>query len=64
MSNKGMHVLHSRKLLLDLKHVSLELCENYICGKQKRVIFPRVEKHDKSEKLGLVHIDVWVSVQV
>ena len=28
MSEKGMQILHSRKLLLDLKQVSLEFCEN------------------------------------
>ena len=59
MSEKGMHILHSRKLLLDLKQVSLELCENCVYGKQKRVRFLRVGKHKKSEKLELVHTDVW-----
>ena len=58
MSEKGMHILHSRKLMVDLKQVSLEICENCVYGKQKRVRFLRVGKQ-KSEKLELVHIDVW-----
>ena len=59
MSEKGMQILHSRKLLPYLKHVSLELCENYVYGKQKSVIFIMVGKHKKSEKLELVHTYVW-----
>ena len=38
MSEKGMQILHSRKLLPDLKQVSLELCENCVYGKHKRYI--------------------------
>ena len=59
MSEKRMHILHSRKLLLDLKQVSLEFYENYVYGKQKRVRFLRVGKQKKSEKLELVHTYVW-----
>ena len=55
MSEKGMQILHSRKLLPDLKQVSLELCENCVYGKQKRVRFLRVGKQKKSEELELVH---------
>ena len=58
MSEKGMHILHSRKLLPDLKHVSLEFCENFVYGKKKRDIFLRVTKQKKGEKLDLVCIDV------
>ena len=54
MSEKGMQILHSRKLLLDLKQVSLELCENCVYGKQKRVRVLRVAKQKKSEKLELI----------
>ena len=59
MSEKGMQILHSRKLLLDLKQVSLEFCENCVYGKQKRVIFLSVGKQKKSKKLDLVDTDVW-----
>ena len=64
MSEKGMQILHSRKLLPYLKQVSLELCENCVYGKQKRVRFLRVGKQKKSEKLELVHTDVWGPAQV
>ena len=64
MSEKGLQILHSRKLLLDLKQVSLELCENYVYGKQKRVRFIKVGKHNKSEKLEVVHTNVWGTDQV
>ena len=52
------------KQLPDLKQVSLEFCENYVYGKQKRFIFHRVGKQKKSEKLQLVHTDVWGPAQV
>ena len=59
MSEKGIQILHSRKLLPNLKLVSFELCENCVYGKHKRVRFPRVGKQKKSENLELVHTDVW-----
>ena len=64
MSDKGMQILQSRKLLPGLKQVDLEFCEHYVYGKQKRVIFLRVGKEKKSEKLDIVHIDVWGPPQV
>ena len=42
MSEKGMQILHSRKLLPNMKQVSLEFCENCVYGKQKRVRFRKV----------------------
>ena len=47
-----------------MKHVSLELCENCVYGKQKRVRFLRVWKQKKSEQLQLVHTDVWGPTEV
>ena len=64
MSEKGMQSLHSRKLLPDLKQVSLEFCENCVYGKQKRVRFLRAGKQKKSEKLDIFHTDVWGLAQV
>ena len=37
----------------------MEFCENCVYGKQKRVRFLGVGKQKKSEKLELVHTDVW-----
>ena len=47
-----------------MKQASLELCENCVYEKQTRVRFLRVRKHKKSEKLELVHTDVWGLGQV
>ena len=64
MSEKGIQILHSRKLLQDLKQVSLEFFENCVYGKHKSVRFLRVGKQKKSEKLELVHTDICGSDQV
>ena len=47
-----------------LKHVDLKFCENCVYGKQKRVRILKVGKEKKSEKLELVHTDVWGLAQV
>ena len=59
MSEKGMQILHSRKLLPDMKQLSLKFSENCVHGKLKRVRFLIVGKQKKSEKLELVYTDVW-----
>ena len=64
MSEKGMQILHKRNLLSDLKQIDLEICEHCVYGKHKRVIFLRVKKEKKSEKLEFVHTDVWGPTQV
>jgi hypothetical protein len=64
MSEKGMQILHKRNLLTDLKQIDLEFCENYVYGKQKRVIFLRVEKEKSNERLELVHTSIWGLDQV
>ena len=64
MGEKEMQILHSRKLLPDLKQLSLEFCENFVYGNHKRVRFIRVGKQKKSEKLELVHTYVWGLTQV
>jgi hypothetical protein len=58
MSEKGMQILHKIIFFLDLKKIDLDFCEHYVYGKQKRVIFLRVRKEKKSERLELVHTDV------
>ena len=64
MSEKRMQIIHKRNLLPDLKQIDLDFCEHYVYGKQKRVRFLKVGKEKKSEKLELVHIDVWGPTQV
>jgi hypothetical protein len=64
MSEKGMQILQKINLSPDLKQIDLYFCEHCVYGKQKRVIFLRVEKEKKNERLELVHIDVWGPTQV
>jgi hypothetical protein len=64
MSEKGMQILHKRNFLPDLKQIDLDFCEHCVYGKQKRVRFLRVGKEKKSERLELVHTDVWGEDQV
>jgi hypothetical protein len=51
-------------LLPDLKQIDLDFCEHCLYGKHKRVIFLRVGKEKKNERLDLVHTYVWGPAQV
>jgi len=64
MSEKGMQILRSINFFLGLKHVDLKFCENCAYGKQKRVRFLRFGKEKKSEKIELVHTNVWGPTQL
>jgi hypothetical protein len=64
MSEKGMQILQKINLLPDLKQIYLDFFEHCVYGKHKRVIFLRVEKEKKSERLELVHTHVWGPYQV
>ncbi|CAA0831536.1 Uncharacterized mitochondrial protein AtMg00300 [Striga hermonthica] len=59
MSEKGMKVLKSRGLLPELESVDVGLCEQCVLGKQKRVSFITTGRAPKTEKLELVHTDLW-----
>jgi hypothetical protein len=59
MSEKGMQILHKINVLLDLRHIDLDFYGNRVYGKHKRVVFLRVRKEKKSERLELVHKNVW-----
>jgi transposase len=50
--------------LPNIKQIDLDFCEHCVYGKHKRVIFIRVRKENKSERLELVHTDVWGPTQV
>jgi len=50
--------------LSGLKHVDLNFCEICVHGKQKRVGFLGVGKEMNSEKLELMHTNVWEPTQV
>ena len=59
-----MKILHLKNLLPDLKQVDMDFSEHYVYGKQNRVRFLKVGKEKKSEKLELVHTNVWGPTQV
>jgi hypothetical protein len=64
ISEKGMHILHKRNLLLDINQIDLDFCEHCVYGKQKRDRFLRVKKEKKSERLEIVHTNVWEQTHV
>jgi hypothetical protein len=59
MSEKEMQILHKVNLLPDLIQIDLDFCEHCVYEKHKRVRFLKVRKENKSERLELVHTDVW-----
>jgi hypothetical protein len=59
MSEKGMKVMHSKGKLPGLQSVEIDMCEDCIFGKQKRVSFQTNGRKPKKERLELVHSDVW-----
>ena len=59
MSENSIKVIHSNKVLLGLKCVNMDFYESCVFGKQKRVSFVKSGKEKKSERLELVHRDVW-----
>jgi hypothetical protein len=63
MSEKGMSILYKRNLFPDLKQIDLDFYEHCVYGKHKRVKFLRVGKEKTSERLGLVHTNVWGPTQ-
>ncbi|XP_057426441.1 uncharacterized mitochondrial protein AtMg00300-like [Lotus japonicus] len=59
MSAKGMKVMHSKGKLPGLQSVEIDMCEDCIFGKQKRVSFQTSGRTPKKERLELVHSNVW-----
>ena len=47
-----------------LKQIELDICEQCVYGKHKRVRFLRVGNEKKRERLDLVDTDVWATSQV
>jgi len=59
MSEKGMKSLISKGKLAGLKSADLDFCEDCVLGKQRRVSFSKTGRELKTQKLELVHTDVW-----
>ena len=54
-----MKMLLSKGKLPELKSIDFDMCESCILGKQKNVSFLKTGKTPKTEKLELVHTDLW-----
>ncbi|WVY93468.1 hypothetical protein V8G54_032556 [Vigna mungo] len=59
VSEKGMKIMHSKGKLPGLQSVEIDMCEDCILGKQKRVSFQTSRRTPKKDKLELIHSDVW-----
>ena len=59
MSEKGMKIMHTKGKLPGLQSVEMDICEECILGKQKRVNFQTSGRTPRKEKLELVHSDIW-----
>lgn len=51
MSEKGMKIMHSKGKLPGLQSISIDMCEDCIFGKQKRVSFQTSGRTPKKDKL-------------
>ncbi|WZZ37770.1 hypothetical protein YC2023_034029 [Brassica napus] len=59
MSEKGLNILSRKKLLPDMKGISLSPCHDFLAGKQHRVAFRRSSTPMRRKHiLDLVHTDV------
>ena len=61
MSEKGIKIMHSIGKLHGLKSMNLDMCEECILEKQKRVSFQTYGRTLMKEKLELVHSNIWGS---
>ena len=59
MSESGMRILHSKKVLTGIIDSNFGFCEDCVLGKQKQASFIKVGREMKSKRLELVHTDVW-----
>jgi len=59
MSEKGMKIMHSKGKLQGLQSVKIDMCEDCILGKQKRVSFQTSGRTPRKERLELVHLEFW-----
>ena len=59
MSEKGIKMLLSKGKLPELKFIDFDMCESCILGKQKNVSFLKTGRTPTTEKLELVHTDLW-----
>ena len=59
ISEKGLHILSRKKLLPNMKGMSLDPCSDCLAGKQHRVTFQRPSRPTRRKHiLDLVHTDI------
>ena len=63
MSERGLCELCKKNLLGGDQKTKLDLCENYVLGKQHRLNFTATQ-HSTKEVLEYVHSDLWGPVEV
>ncbi|KAG9457668.1 hypothetical protein H6P81_002176 [Aristolochia fimbriata] len=63
LSENGMRILHSKKVLTSITNICFNICEDCVLGKQKRVSFNKDGREKKFNRLDLVHTDVWGPAQ-
>lgn len=51
--------MHSKKKLLCLRSIKIDMCKHCILGKHKRVSFQTTGRTPKKERLEPIHSDVW-----
>jgi len=64
MSKKVLKILVRKNLLSSLKSYNLDLCEHYIHGRQRRVLFLRGVHDRKKNLLELIHSYVFSLVNI
>ncbi|GAA0155217.1 hypothetical protein LIER_12991 [Lithospermum erythrorhizon] len=64
ISEKGMKLLVSNNLIPKLKSVDHHICESCVLGNQKKISFIKTGVKHKSDRLELVHTNVWGPVPV
>ncbi|KAG9446257.1 hypothetical protein H6P81_012385 [Aristolochia fimbriata] len=63
LSESGMRILHSKTVLTGITNICFDFCEDCVLGKQKQVSFNKDGREKKSNRLDLVHTDVWGPAQ-
>ncbi|KAG9450355.1 hypothetical protein H6P81_010320 [Aristolochia fimbriata] len=63
LSENGMRIQHSKKVLTGITNICFDFCEDCVLGKEKRVSFNKDGREKKSNRLDLVHTDVWGPAQ-
>ena len=59
LSESGLRILHSKGFLKGMGDANFGFCEDCVLGKQKKISFIKDGREKKTQRLELVHTDVW-----